>query len=96
MDEEELMKAQERLIRKREEERMTAQEELGYLSNTNQKNIPPFQKKKDKEISKDLSPLQENRIRVMYLSGVAKGLTHILRADIAEELIASGIAIRVK
>jgi len=32
----------------------------------------------------------------MYLSGVARGLTHILRADIAEELIASGIAIRVK
>ncbi len=90
----ELMEAQERLMRRREEERMTVQEDLGYQRNTNRNLSPLFPKRSDGKIFRDSRPLSENKIKITYIKGIAKDLTHRLRRDIAEDLINRGYAIR--
>jgi hypothetical protein len=36
------------------------------------------------------SSLQSDRIKITYIRGIANGLTHVLRADIGQDLIKRG------
>lgn len=89
----ELISAQERLIRKREEAATTVQEDLGYQRNTSKRIYPLFPKNKYQKTLKEsrISP-DNGKIKVEYTRGIAYGMTHLLRRDIGEDLIKRGLA----
>jgi hypothetical protein len=87
-----ILDAQERLIRLREEEKTSPQEDLGYQKNINPKILQLFPRKSVKETLHASRSLPADRVKVTYISGIACGLTHILRTDIADDLIERGYA----
>ena len=88
----EIIEAQERLIRKREEDKTTVREDLGYQRNTSPNIYRLFQKRTGSETLSGLSLLSTDRVKVTYIKGIAQGLTHTLRADIGRDLIRQGYA----
>ena len=85
----EVIEANERLLRKREEAKMTVQEDLG---NINPNVVPLFPKRNVSETLKKYRLLSPGLKRVTYIAGIAAGLTHDLQADIADDLIRHGYA----
>jgi hypothetical protein len=63
---------------------------LGYQRNTNPNIYRLLPKRSGSEILNGSSSLQSDRIKITYIRGIANGLTHVLRADIGQDLIKRG------
>ena len=88
----EIIEAQERLIRKREKDKTTVREDLGYQRNISPNIYSLFLKRIDRGTLNGSRTLQSDRIKITYIKGMVTGLTHTLRKDIGEDLIRRGYA----
>ena len=93
--EHEIINAQERLIRMREEANQN-REDSAYPTSTSPKIYQILPKTSANETLNVSRNLPADRVRVEYIKGVSLGLRHILRKDIAEELIRTGFAREIR
>lgn len=85
----EIFEANRRLLRMREE---TAAEDQGHLRNISQMSRPISQTTSERPRPLESGSSSGKFKKVRYINGISYGMTHRLRADIADDLIRRGYA----